>query len=221
MVIRARKPKTLANAIVLKDSDNRFTSPALIRAIERSFGRIDFDPCWHPASAVRPRAHLDVRRGDDGLRDDWSGDVVFVNPPWSKQKRWLERAHDQWSKHKVGTAVCLVPAKTDTGLFHHVLSKEADVYFIEGRPHFFREDGRSEATMVSAMVVMFGATPEQKRRFAERVRGSWWLPSRLATDFTGRIPGDAPRVATTYPVISCAAPPRGNGSRIVLCAPGY
>lgn len=220
MATRARNAKTPVNAIVLKDSDNRFTSPAFIRAIERSFGRIDFDPCWHPASAVRPRAYLDVRRGDDGLRDDWSGDVVFVNPPWSKQKRWLERAHDQWSKRKVRTVVCLVPAKTDTKLFHHVLSKDADVYFVEGRPRFFREDGRSEATMVSAMVVMFGAMPEQKRRFAARVPGSWWQPNRLSTDFTGRIPGDTPRVATTYPVISCAALTTVDGSRIVLCAPG-
>lgn len=220
MAIRARNAKTPVNAIVLKDSDNRFTSPAFVRAVERSFGRIDFDPCWHPASAVRPRAYLDVRRGDDGLRDDWSGDVVFVNPPWSNQKRWLERAHDQWSKRKVQTVICLVPAKTDTKLFHHVLSKDADVYFVEGRPHFFREDGTSEATMVSAMVVMFGAMCEQKRRFADHVQGSWWQPNRLSTDFTGRIPGGAPRIATTYPFVSCAAPSKGNGSRTVLCAPG-
>lgn len=215
MVIRARNPKTPTNRIELKESDNRFTSPQFIRAIERSFGRIDFDPCWHAASAVRPRAYLDVRRGDDGLRDAWSGGVAFVNPPWSNQKKWIERAHDQWRCGNVATVVCLVPAKTDTRLFHHVLSEDADVYFIEGRPHFFKEDGQSEATMVSAMVVMFGATPEQKRRFAQRVPGSWWLPNRAATDFTGRLPAGASCVVTQYPVMSCAASSQAN----VRCLP--
>ncbi|CAN5277416.1 hypothetical protein BH10PSE14_BH10PSE14_18760 [soil metagenome] len=207
---------TTGPGVELKESDNRFTSPTFIKAIEQSFGRIGFDPCWHRASAVRPLAYLDVRRGDDGLRDDWSGNVAFVNPPWSNQKRWIERAHDQWLCGNVVTAICLVPAKTDTRLFHHVLSKDADVYFIEGRPHFFRENGKSEATMVSAMVVMFGATPAQKRRFAERVRGSWWVPNRSSADFAGRLPLGARCVVTEYPVMSCTASSQAS----VVCAPG-
>lgn len=183
MAIGVRRSKKPAKKIVLKESDNRFTSPAFIRAVEESFGKIDFDPCWHRASAVRPRRYLDVRQGHDGLRDKWAGGLAFVNPPWSHQKRWLERAHEQWLRGEVDTVVCLVPAKTDTKLFHRVLSKDADVYFIEGRPHFFRVDGTSEATMVSAMVVIFGATQEQKIRFAERIRGSWWLPMTCPSRF--------------------------------------
>ena len=31
------------------------------------------------------------------------------------------------------------------------------------------------------MVVMFGATHEQKTRFAELVRSSWWMPTRLSS----------------------------------------
>lgn len=182
----AQNPTTYVKKIELKESDNRFTSPSFIQAIEQSFGKIEFDPCWHVASAIRPLAYLDVRQGDDGLRDDWCGSLAFVNPPWSNQKAWIERAHDQWSKNKVKTAVCLVPSKTDTKLFHDVLSKDADIYFIEGRPRFFKEDGKSESTMVSAMVVMFGATPEQKRRFGECVRGSWWKPRRRLPAFTAQ-----------------------------------
>lgn len=215
MAGHARNPHPSAGAVALKESDNRFTSPSFIAAIEHAFGGIDFDPCWHPASAVRPQAWLDVRRGDDGLRDDWSGRLAFVNPPWSNQKKWIERAHDQRSSGKVGTIVCLVPAKTDTRFFHEVLSKVADVYFIEGRPRFFKEDGSSEATMVSAMVVIFGATSEQKQRFAQRIRGSWWLPNGRIADFTGRVPASASCVVVNYPVMTCAA----SSGASVLCAP--
>lgn len=183
MANRVQNPKTCFREIVLKESDNRFTDPSFVHAIEQSFGKIEFDPCWHAASAIRPFAYLDVRQGDDGLRDDCSGSLAFVNPPWSNQKAWIERAYDQWLNNNVKTIVCLVPSKTDTKLFHDVLSKDADTYFIEGRPRFFREDGTSEPTMVSAMVVMFGATPEQKRRFAQHVRGSWWMPRRRLPAF--------------------------------------
>lgn len=164
--------------IILKESDDRFTSPKLVRAIEDSFGKIDFDPCWHKASAVNPRNYLDVRQGDDGLRDEWSGRLVFVNPPWSAQDKWLKRAYDQWLRGNVHTVVCLVPAATGAAIFHDTLARDADVYFLEGRPEFFKEDKTSEGTMRPVMVVMFGATNQQKIRFAELVKGSWWLPVR-------------------------------------------
>lgn len=219
MIIRARNTArniTSAGALTnaaLKESDNRFTSPAIIEPVEASFGKIDFDPCWHPASAVAPTKYLDVRQGDDGLRDAWSGRVAFVNPPWSAQKKWLERAHDQWRKGNVWTVVCLVPAKTDTKFFHDVLSKDADVYFIEGRPRFFREDGTSEPTMVSTMVVMFGATSEQKAHFAALVPGSWWSPRRVSPAGPRR---GSRNTSENYGPSSCAASTR---YRTVHCMP--
>ena len=95
MIIRARSAKrdmksaNSSKKAVLKESDNRFTSPDFIQAVEASFGKIIFDPCWHPASYVTAEKYLDVRRGDDGLRDAWSGRLVFVNPPWSAQQKWV------------------------------------------------------------------------------------------------------------------------------------
>ncbi len=185
MITRARStvPNTTPAGgspnVLLKESDNRFTSPILIKAVEASFGKITFDPCWHPASSVRPKRYFDARRGDDGLRDPWSGRLAFVNPPWSAQKKWIERAYDQWRRGKVRTVMCLVPAKTDTKFFHDVLIEEADVYFLQGRPRFFKADGTSAGTMVSTMLVIFGATSEQKARFAALVPGSWCLPKQV------------------------------------------
>lgn len=167
--------------IALKESDNRFTSPDFVRAIVDGFGEIDFDPCWHPASAVKPKAYLNVRRGDDGLSDDWSGQLAFVNPPWSAQDKWLKKGYQEWTKGNVGTLIFLVPAKTDSRFFHEVLSHEADIFLIKGRPHFFQVDGKSEATMNATMLVVFGASNQQKSRIASLLEGAWWSPSQLPT----------------------------------------
>lgn len=219
MTIRARratravKSAKSSKRAVLKESDNRFTSPTYIQAVEASFGKIDFDPCWHAASSVTPEKYLDVRRGDDGLRDAWSGHLAFVNPPWSAQQKWIQRAYDQWRKGNVRTVVCFVPAKTDTKLFHDVLCKDADVYFIKGRPRFFKADGTSESTMVSTMLVIFGATSEQKASFAALVPGLWWSPNHVSTTAPQRAPRDPYENCSPSP---CAA---STSFRTVHCSP--
>lgn len=215
---QAKAERLLAREIEQRESDDRFTSPRLIRAIVESFGKIDFDPCWHEASAVRPDHYLDVRQGHNGLRDRWSGRLVFVNPPWSNQDAWIKRAYDQWLKGNAGTVICLVPAATDARFFHEILAKHADVYFVEGRLHFSKTDGSSEGTMRPTMIVMFGANREQKARFATRVSGSWWLPNRAEPIRADRRRGDLRSPFHYHGPVSCTAasiPSHGT----VICGP--
>lgn len=212
--------KQRADEVKQKESDNRFTSPELIRAIEDSFGPIDFDPCWHEASVVRPGAYLDVRQGHNGLRDDWSGPLAFVNPPWSKADKWVKRSHERWKSGQVTTILCLIPAATDTHFFHDVLSVDADVYFLRGRPRFSKEDGTSEPTMHRTMLVMFGATDQQKRRFADLVRGSWWLPSRSSPIRTIAFETGGSCAVRSFSSASCVASyPQCLIAHTVLCTP--
>lgn len=203
-----------------RETDDRFTSPDFIRAVEESFGEIDFDPCWHEASAVRPKAYLDVRQGHNGLRDAWYGRLIFVNPPWSAQDKWVKRAYSQWKSGNVKTVVCLVPAKTETKFFHNTLINEADLYFIEGRPLFFKKAGTYQATMVATMLVIFGATDEQKARFAERVRGAWWLPSQRSWGRTEEAQVSEPEASKHFGLLSCSAPSgHKDADWIVFCNP--
>ncbi|MGI4732589.1 MAG: DNA N-6-adenine-methyltransferase [Janthinobacterium lividum] len=200
------------------ESGDRFTSLRLIRAIEESFGKISVDPCWHEASAVRPDHYLDVRQGHNGLRDHRSGRLVFVSPPWSNQGAWIKRAFDQWLKGNVGIIICLVPAATDARFFHKILAKHADVYFVEGRPHFSKTDGSSEGTMRPTMIVMFGANREQKARFAARVSGSWWLPDGAEPIRADRRRGDLRSPFRYYGPVSCAAT-SSPAYNTVICGP--
>lgn len=162
------------------DRDSRFTPPDFMAGIYAVFGDIDLDPCAHVLSPVIARRRILLSEGGDGLADDWSGDVVFVNPPFSALLKWLRRAHDQWHARNVGTVVCLVPVRTDSAWFHDTLSADANIYLLRGRVRFLDSHGKGQHTPFSLMVMTLGATSEQKRRYAELVPGFWLARSTAA-----------------------------------------
>lgn len=155
------------------DRDSRFTPADFMANIYAAFGEVDLDPCGHPLSPVVARRRILLSEGGNGLVDDWSGGLAFVNPPYSQLLAWLRRAHAQWRAGKVGSVVCLVPVRTDSAWFHETLSADADIYLLQGRVRFLNLQGRSQHTPFSLMVVTLGATVERKRRYAALVPGFW------------------------------------------------
>jgi transcriptional regulator with XRE-family HTH domain len=162
------------------DRDSRFTPPDFMAAIYAAFGEVDLDPCAHLLSPVIARRRILVSEGGDGLADEWSGRLAFVNPPFSELLKWLRRAHDQWRAGKIETVVCLVPVRTDSAWFHHTLSADADIYLLQGRVRFLDTQGKGQHTPFSLMVLTLGATAEQKDRFANAVSGFWLARSAPA-----------------------------------------
>lgn len=172
--VRRRAPeRTHWSQAEKDDRDSRFTPPSFLSNIYAAFGAIDLDPCGHMLSPVEANRRILFAEGGDGLAEDWSGDLVFVNPPYSAMLRWLRRAHDQWKAGDAKTVLCLVPVRTDSSFFHDVLTEVADIYLLRGRVKFIDPRGKEQHTPFSLMLVMFGATSEQKRHYAELVPGSW------------------------------------------------
>lgn len=155
------------------DRDSRFTPADFMANIYAAFGDVHLDPCGHPLSPVVARRRILLSEGGDGLVDDWSGVLAFVNPPYSQLLAWLRRAYEQWRAGKVGTVVCLVPVRTDSAWFHETLSADADIYLLQGRVRFLNLQGRSQHTPFSLMILTLGATSDQKQRYAELVPGFW------------------------------------------------
>ena len=155
------------------DRDSRFTPPDFMAHVHAAFGEIDLDPCAHRLSPVVARRRIILDEGGDGLVDDWSGRLAFVNPPFSELTRWLERAHREWSAGRVATVVCLVPVRTDSALFHDRISADADIYLLRGRIRFLDPRGRAQPTPFSLMVLTFGTSPAQREAFARAVPGFW------------------------------------------------
>ncbi len=160
-----------------EDRDSRFTPPAFMENVYAAFGEIDLDPCANLLSPVVARRRILLSEGGDGLVDDWSGRLAFVNPPFSEQLKWLRRAHSQWRAGNVETVICLVPSRTDSAFFHETLSIDADTYFLQGRVPFLNSSGKAQQTPFALMIVMLGASAEQRARYEELVPGRWLLRS--------------------------------------------
>ncbi len=161
------------------DRDSRFTPPEFMAHIYEAFGPVDLDPCAHEASQVVASRYIRLSDGGDGLAEPWTGNLVYVNPPYSRLLVWLRRAHDQWRVGNSRTVVCLVPVRTDSALFQEVLSLDADIYLLKGRVPFLDTTGRAQHTPFSLMLVALGSAPEQRASFAQMVPGIWMARSAV------------------------------------------
>lgn len=157
-----------------EDRDSRFTPPDFMEIIYEAFGPVDLDPCAHRMSPVVAARRIILEEGGDGLIDEWSGKLAFVNPPFSAQLLWLRRAYSQWLVGNVETIVCLVPARTDSAWFHETLAVDADIYLLQGRLKFLSTAGKAQPTPFSLMLVTLGASDEQRARLAELTPGGWF-----------------------------------------------
>jgi site-specific DNA-methyltransferase (adenine-specific) len=68
----------------------------------------------------------------DGLKQSWIGETFFCNPPYDREQiKWVQHGIDQKA-----SGVYLLPARTDTKLFHEVVLPNCKVEFIKGRITF-------------------------------------------------------------------------------------
>jgi len=107
------------------------------------------DPCATPENAKCEKYYT---REDDGLKQDWSGETVFCNPPYGKViKNWVKKCYEESRKPNT-TVVMLIPARTDTAWFHdYIYHKAKEIRFIRGRLKF--GDAKNSAPFPSMVVV--------------------------------------------------------------------
>lgn len=86
------------------------------------------------ATSANAKCSRYFTQSDDGLSQDWSGEVCWMNPPYGREiSRWMAKAHAEGVSGS--TVVCLVPARTDTRWWwDHAIYGE--VRFIKGRLAF-------------------------------------------------------------------------------------
>jgi len=109
-----------------KKSDNWQTPPELYAELDKEF-KFDFDPC-----PLKPKF--------DGLKISW-GKRNFVNPPYSKIRAFLVKAHEELSVGKAEVCVFLTFSNTDTRWFHNFVYGQAELRFIKGRLKFLNKEG--------------------------------------------------------------------------------
>ena len=89
----------------------------------------------------------------DGLAQDWSGEVCWMNPPYGRQiGAWVKKAATSGS-----VVVCLLPSRTDTRGWHDWVLPYGRIEFIKGRLKF---GGAKNAAPFPSAIVVFGEDTE-------------------------------------------------------------
>jgi len=101
------------------------------------------DPCATKENAKCPKFYT---KEDDGLSRDWTGEKIFMNPPYGREiGKWIKKLAE------VG-GVALLPARTDTKWFHDYIYGKAEIRFIKGRIKF---GGHQNSAPFPSMIVIF------------------------------------------------------------------
>ena len=128
------------------------TPQYLFDELDAEFG-FTLDPC---ADDDNHKCGHYYTEEQDGLAQDWSGEVVFCNPPYGHQiGKWVEKAFREVYAGGCRTAVLLLPARTETRWFHDFIYHRAEVRFIKGRLRF---SGATVNAPFPSMVVVFKGT---------------------------------------------------------------
>jgi site-specific DNA-methyltransferase (adenine-specific) len=122
----------------LHNSDEWATPSAFYNELDKEFN-FDCDPC--PLGAC------------EAFFIPW-GKRVYINPPYSDIRRFLEKGLMELRAGRSELLVYLIPARTDTRWFHElILPYHNEIRFIKGRLHF-NEKGPAP---FPSMIVIFKA----------------------------------------------------------------
>jgi phage N-6-adenine-methyltransferase len=121
------------------------TPQAFFDQLHAEFG-FTLDVCALPENAKCRRY---VTPCEDGLAQDWSQDVCWMNPPYGRSiGHWMRKAYE--SAQQGATVVCLVPARTDTRWWHDYAMR-GEIRFIKGRLRF--GEAKTNAPFPNAVVI--------------------------------------------------------------------
>lgn len=122
------------------------TPPEFFKNLDDEF-HFTLDPCSSHANAKCSKHYT---KAEDGLKQDWSGERVFMNPPYGRAvKHWIRKALDE--SYRGALVVCLVAARTDTAWFQDY-AMQGEIRFLRGRLRFV---GTSASAPFPSAIVIF------------------------------------------------------------------
>lgn len=114
--------------------------------------RFTLDPCADDRNHKCEKYYTEAQ---DGLKQDWSGERVFCNPPYGRDvPKWVRKCFEEVYNGTCRVAVLLLHARTDTKWFHDYIYRRAEVRFVRGRLKF--GDMKQPAPFPSMVVIFRG-----------------------------------------------------------------
>ena len=115
-------------------SDHWETPKWLYRALDTEFG-FTFDPC---------PLHADF----DGLTEDWRGERLFINPPYSDIEPWVAKAFSS------EIAVILLPVRTGSHWFQMLRERDVEIRFLRKRIAFLQNGKEMKGPRFESMIAV-------------------------------------------------------------------
>ena len=135
-------------------NSNEWATPDYIYKPLNSRFRFTLDPCCTVETA---KCGKFFTIAEDGLKQNWGGERVFVNPPYGRQiGKWIEKSFIESEKPNT-TVVMLIPARTDTKAWVDYCQCANEIIFIAGRVKFINKGQVKPASApFPSAIVVFG-----------------------------------------------------------------
>lgn len=146
-----------------------YTPSEYIGAVRKVLGTIDLDPAssYLANKTVQATRIFSIR--DDGLRQDWDGNI-WLNPPYSQPhiEDFIRKLVREFSDGRTKQAIALTHNYTDTAWFHHAANNCQAICFTRGRISFVSPSGDKAAPTQGQAFFYFGDAMESfKSAFSE------------------------------------------------------
>jgi len=133
---------------LLTSKTNEWNTPQDFYEMWNDRYNFTLDPC---ATRENAKCSKFFTEEQDGLKQSWKDEIVFMNPPYGRQiSKWIKKAHDE-SINNNAVVVCLIPARTDTSYWHDYIFDKANIIYLRGRLYF--GNGKGPAPFPSAIVI--------------------------------------------------------------------
>ena len=150
------KHDKLMTAMTSSEHHDWATPPNFVRFLEHYF-YLEFD-LDAAADIFNTKAPIFFSKAENSLFQNWFGNV-WLNPPYGKnQGVWIEKCILESKKLAVNEIFVLIPARTDTKMFHELIIPHAsEIYFIKGRINFSRGQDNEGTALFPSMLVRFNS----------------------------------------------------------------
>lgn len=142
-----------------------YTPPEIIQAARTVLGEIDLDPASSEIANQRVKAKRIFTKADDGLHQDWRGNV-WMNHPWGARETackknckkkacvkrgyhldkelpgnaaWINKLVNEYERGNVDQALCITYASTGEAWFKPL--KRYPLCLLDGRTSFYTPEG--------------------------------------------------------------------------------
>lgn len=138
----------ILNKELFTSNTNEYETPLdFYNELDKEF-HFTLDPC---ATKENAKCKKYYTKKENGLLQDWSKDIVFMNPPYGRViSTWIQKAYNE--SKKGAFVCCLLPSRTDTKWFHKYCTK-GRIQFIKGRLKF--NNMKNSAPFPSMLVYFF------------------------------------------------------------------